>query len=147
MSKFREQAFVDAPVDVVWDLLADVNRHPEWWPKVVTVECEGLEAGCTFREVIQSPLGKEDMLIRVDALDDCQELLIRCVNTGTFVHLLLTEAQEGTFVDARFGMEPDKLQHRVFDFVAGKRYFRSWLNQSLEAMKRVASERTAAGPV
>jgi hypothetical protein len=30
VSEFREQAFIDAPVGVVWDLLADVNRHPEW---------------------------------------------------------------------------------------------------------------------
>jgi len=72
-------------------------------------------------------------------MEDCKELTIRCVNTGTFVHWLLTEAQEGTFVDARFGMEPSKLQYRVFDLVAGKRYFRSWVRQSLEAMQHAAA--------
>ena len=66
------------------------------------------------------------------------------MNTGTYVHWLLTEAQDGTFVDARFGMEPTKLQYRVFDWVAGKRYFRTWLEQSLDAMKRVASTRAGA---
>jgi uncharacterized protein YndB with AHSA1/START domain len=145
MSEARQQAYIDAPVEVVWDLLADVDRHPEWWPRVLEVDCEDFEPGCTYREVVQSPIGKDEMLLRVDALEGCKELLIRCVNTGTFVHWLLTEAQEGTFVDARFGMEPDKLQYRVFDFVAGKRYFRSWLTQSLEAMQRVAGERSAAG--
>ena len=143
MSEARQQAFIDAPIGVVWELLEDVDRHSEWWPRVVEVECEGLETGCTYREVLQGPVGKDEMLLRVDRMEDCEELLIRCVNTGTFVHWTLTEAQEGTFVDARFGMEPAKFQHRVFDLVAGKRYFRSWVRQSLEAMQRVASERAA----
>jgi hypothetical protein len=34
---------------------------------------------------------------------------------------------------------------RIFDVVAGKRYFRRWLEQSLDAMERVARERAAAG--
>jgi uncharacterized protein YndB with AHSA1/START domain len=145
MSEARQQAFIEAPVDVVWELLEDVDRHPEWWPRVLEIECEeDFEPGCTYREVIQGPVGKDDMLIRVDRMEDCKELLIRCVNTGTFVHWLLTEAQEGTFVDARFGMDPSKLQHRVFDWVAGKRYFRSWLLQSLDAMQRVAADRARA---
>ena len=143
MSEARQQAFIDAPIGVVWELLEDVDRHPEWWPRVVEVECEGLEAGCTYRQVMKGPVGEEDMVIHVDRMEDCKDLLIRCVNTGTFVHWTLTEAQEGTFVDARFGMEPAKLQHRVFDLVAGKRYFRSWVRQSLEAMQRVASARAA----
>ena len=141
MSEARQQAFIDAPIGVVWELLENVDRHSEWWPRVVEVECEGLEAGCTYRQVMKGPVGEEDMVIHVDRMEDCKDLLIRCVNTGTFVHWTLTEAQEGTFVDARFGMEPAKLQHRVFDLVAGKRYFRSWVRQSLEAMQRVASER------
>jgi uncharacterized protein YndB with AHSA1/START domain len=143
MSEARQQAYIDAPVGVVWELLEDVDRHPEWWPRVVEVECEGLEAGCTYREVVQGPVGKDEMLLHVDQMEDCKELLIRCVNTGTFVHWLLTEAQEGTFVDARFGMDPGKFQHRIFDLVAGKRYFRSWLLQSLEAMRDAARERAA----
>ncbi len=144
MSEARQQAFIEAPVGVVWELLEDVDRHSEWWPRVLEVKCDDdFEPGCTYREVVQGPVGKDDMLLRVDQMEDCKELLIRCVNTGTFVHLLLTEAQEGTFVDARFGMEPAKLQHRVFDLVAGKRYFRSWLRQSVEAMQRVARERAA----
>ena len=143
MSEARQQAFIEAPVEVVWELLEDVDRHPEWWPRVVEVKCEGLEAGCTYREVVQGPVGKDEMLLHVDQMEDCKELLIRCVNTGTFVHWLLTAAQEGTFVDARFGMDPGKLQYRIFDLVAGKRYFRSWLLQSLEAMREAARERAA----
>jgi hypothetical protein len=141
MSEARQQTFIDAPVGTVWELLEDVDRHTEWWPRVVEVECEGFEQGCVYRQVTKTPFGLDEMKLRVDQLDDCKELLIRCVNTGTFVHFLLTEAQEGTFVDAKFGMEPWKLQYKVFDVVAGKRYFRTWLRQSLEAMQRVAADR------
>jgi uncharacterized protein YndB with AHSA1/START domain len=144
VSEARQQAYIDAPIGVVWELLENVDRHPEWWPRVLEVECdEDFEPGCTYREVLKGPVGEEDMVLRVDRMEDCKELLIRCVNTGTFVHWLLTEARDGTFVDARFGMEPAKLQYRVFDWVAGKRHFRNWLEQSVEAMQRVASERAA----
>jgi hypothetical protein len=147
MSDCRQQTWIEAPVEVVWDLVADVNRHPEWWPRVVEVECEGLEAGCTYREIVRTPFGNDEMEMHVDRLDDCKELMIRCVNTGTFFHLLLTEAQGGTFVDGRFGMDPADLGHRVFDIVAGKRYFRRWLEKSLDAMEDAAAERAAAtGP-
>jgi uncharacterized protein YndB with AHSA1/START domain len=144
VSEARQQAYIDAPIGVVWELLENVDRHPEWWPRVLEVECdEDFEPGCTYREVLKGPVGEEDMVLRVDRMEDCKELLIRCVNTGTFVHWLLTEARDGTFVDARFGMEPAKLQYRVFDWVAGKRHFRNWLEQSVEAMQRVAPERAA----
>ena len=138
------QTHIDAPVQVVWDLIADVERHPQWWPRVIEVECEGLEEGCTYREVVQTPFGKDEMALRIDRLADCRELLIRCVNTGTFVQFLLTDAQGGTFVDGRMGMEPQDLSKRVFDAVAGKRYFRRWLEQSLDAMRDTAKERAAA---
>jgi uncharacterized protein YndB with AHSA1/START domain len=144
MSEARRQAYIDAPVEAVWGLLEDVDRHPQWWPRVVEVECDGLEAGCTYREVVQTPVGKDEMLLRVDRLDDCKELLIRCVNTGTFVHFTLTEAQDGTFVEARFGMEPSRLKYRLIDMTVGKRYFRNWLEQSLDAMERACREQAPA---
>jgi uncharacterized protein YndB with AHSA1/START domain len=145
MSEARQQAYIEAPIGVVWELLEDVDRHPEWWPRVLEIECnDDFEPGCTYRQVVKGPVGEDEMLLRVDRMEDCKELTIRCVNTGTFVHWLLTEAQEGTFVDARFGMEPSKLQYRVFDLVAGTRYFRSWVRQSLEAMQHAAV--TKAGP-
>jgi len=146
MSEARQQAYIEAPIEVVWDLIADAERHPEWWPRVLAVECEGLEPGCTYREVVQMPAGKDDMELRVDSMEDCKDLLIRCINTGTFVHWTLTEAQDGTFVDATFGMEPFKLQYRVFDLAIGRRFFRNWLDESLEAMRRVAPRRAQGDP-
>jgi hypothetical protein len=133
-------------VDVVWALVRDVNRHAEWWPKVVEVHCEGLEEGCTYRQVTESPFGYQELDVVVDRLDELRELRIRCVNTGTYVDLALTPADAGTFIDARFGMDPTNTKMRIFDAVAGKRYFRNWLEQSLEAMKQVACERAGVAP-
>jgi polyketide cyclase/dehydrase/lipid transport protein len=148
VSEARQQTFIDAPVEVVWELLADVSQHARWWPRVVEVHCEGLdeglELGCTYREVVQTPLGKDEMVLEVDRMDDCKDLLIRCVKTGTFLHFLLTEAQDGTFVDAKFGMEPFKLQYKLFDRAIGGRYFRDWLRNSLDAMSDAAHQGAAA---
>ena len=138
MSLTRQQGYIEAPVQAVWDLLADVDRHPEWWPRVVEVECDGLEAGCTYREVVQTPLGKDHMELFVDRLEECRNLSIRCVNTGTFVRMELTEAQNGTFLEAEMGMDPTSLHQRVFDVVAGKRFFRAWLRETVDALGRAA---------
>jgi uncharacterized protein YndB with AHSA1/START domain len=144
VSSARLQAFIQAPVPVVWDLVADVDRHPEWWPRVIAVHCEGLEEGCTYREVVKSPFGsQEDMEMMIDRRAENEELRIRCINTGTYFKLALTEARSGTFVDGEAGMEPATLQTRVFDALAGKRYFSTWMRQTLDALDRVA--RTRAG--
>jgi hypothetical protein len=140
MSESRQQAWVDAPIEVVWGLIRDVERHPEWWPRVIDVECEGLEEGCNYRQLTQTPFGNQELDVVVDRLDELRQMRIRCVNTGTFVDLSLTRARGGTFVDARFGMDPLSVRMRVFDVVAGKRYFRRWLEQSLAAMEHVARE-------
>lgn len=145
MSDCRQQTWIDAPVTIVWGLVHDVDRHPEWWPRVVEVECEGLEEGCTYRQVTETPFGYQNLDVVVDRLDELREMRIRCVNTGTFVDLALTDMRGGTLVDARFGMEPPTAKMKLFDAFAGKRYFRRWLEQSLDAMQRVASERAAIG--
>ena len=145
MSDCRQQAWIDAPIEVVWNLVHDVRRHSEWWPNVVDVECEGLEEGCSYRQVMKTPFGYQDLDVVVDRLDTLREMRIRCVNTGTFVDLALTDMCGGTLVDARFGMEPPTARMMLFDAVAGKRYFRRWLEQSLDAMQRVARDRAAVG--
>lgn len=142
MSDCRQQTWIDAPVGIVWDLVYDVDRHPEWWPKVVEVKCEGLEEGCMYRQVTETPFGYQNLDVVVDRLEPLREIRIRCVNTGTFVDLALTDMRGGTLVDARFGMEPPTARMKIFDAVAGKRYFRRWLEQSLDAMQRVARQRT-----
>jgi hypothetical protein len=146
MSLYRQQALIEAPVTTLWELIGDVNRHPEWWPKVVEIECDDdFGQGCNYRMVTKGPFGTEgDMMVEVERLEGCRELLIRCMNTGTYCKWLLTEAQGGTFIDAEFGMDPRTAGTRVFDAIAGKRYFRRWLQQSLAALEETATRAPSA---
>jgi hypothetical protein len=142
MSEARQQILIEAPVEVVWEAIKDVDHHGDWWPQTVEVECEGLEKGCTYRFVEKMPLGTAERQFMVTELDECQRFRINCMGTGTFVDMTLTGARGETFVDGLAGMEPRKARYRVFDAVAGKRYFTRWLEQSLAALRRVALERT-----
>ena len=142
MSEARQQAFIDAPVETVWKLISDVERHSDWWPDVVEVECDEVAEGCMYREVIKIPLGTGERNFVIEDFDNPERFHIRCVDTGAFVDISLTEARGGCFVDAAAGMDPKSLGFKVFDTLAGKRYWRRWLEQSLDAMGQVAGERT-----
>jgi hypothetical protein len=143
MSAYRQQALIDVPITTVWELVRDVNRHPEWWPRVVEVQCEGIEQGCEYRQVTAALTGKIETDISIERLEDCRELNLRCLDTGTFCRWLLTETHDGTFIDAEFGMDPNGLANRVFDAVAGKRYFRRWLESALDGLRVAAGEERA----
>jgi uncharacterized protein YndB with AHSA1/START domain len=140
MSNCRLQAQVDVPREALWELIANVERHPEWWPRVIDVQCDGLEQGCNYRQVFKSPIGVVETDVSIERLDDCREMTLRCLDTGTYAHWLLTEAQGGTFVDVEFGLDPKSTRTRVFDMVAGKRYFRLWLDESVAALRIAANE-------
>ena len=140
MSSYRQQAHIDVPPQALWELVSNIERHAEWWPRVVEAHCDGLEQGCSYRQVFRSPMGVIETDVSVERLDDCRELLLRCLDTGTYTRWLMTEAQGGTFIDAEFGLDPKTARARVFDVVAGRRYFRQWLEQSLEALRRAAHE-------
>jgi hypothetical protein len=141
VSQVRQQVLIEAPPTVVWALITDVNRHPEWWPDVEEVQCDDFHKGCTYREVIKVPLGTEEREFVVSEADDCQRFRIDCVVSGAFVDLGLTEAQGDTFVDAAAGMNPIGLRYKAFDTIAGASYFRKWLDRSLSAMKEAALSR------
>ena len=139
MSHCRQQVFIEAPREVVWQLIADVEHHPDWWPGVIEVDVDQVAQGCEYKEVIKVPGGTAERQFRIDAFDDPECFDIKCVNTGAFVRLELTSAQDGTFVEAEAGMEPKSVRFRLFDTVMGRRYFTRWLEQSLEGMRRAAT--------
>jgi uncharacterized protein YndB with AHSA1/START domain len=141
VSLCRRQGYIDAPPEIVWDLIADIERHPEWWPRVVEVQCEGLDEGCTYRQLTQTPLGKEEMNLLIEERAEVQRLHIRCLNTGTFVRFELTGARGGTFVDSEMGMEPHGVTARIFDVAAGRRYFNDWITKTLAALDQAAQHR------
>jgi uncharacterized protein YndB with AHSA1/START domain len=139
------QTHIDAPVDSVWTLLGDPNRHPQWWPKMVEVECADLAEGCRYRGVVAGLFGREEeheML--VERLEDCREVSIYCEATGVYTSFQLVDAGGGTFVQGHFGAQPNTLGMRAFTAVAGRRYMRSWLRESLDALKRAAEGAPAA---
>ena len=126
---------VDAPVERVWELIGDVTRHPEWWPRVEDVECDLLDVGCTYRQVTKRPDKTIQTTISIEELDDCQQLQLRCLDTGMYAHFLLTPAQGGTFVDVELGVEEEGLA-RLF----AAAFIRRWVSQSVAGLRRAACE-------
>ncbi|HEY1597832.1 MAG TPA: SRPBCC family protein [Thermoleophilaceae bacterium] len=140
MSEYRRQTLIEAPLERVWELVGNPARHPEWFPRVVEVRGDSFEPGDVFVQVTRQPIGTGTTSLEIDRLEDMRELSFHCQHTGTYTNWLLTPAQENTFVDAQFGMEPEGLVYRMFDATAGRMYFRRWLDQSLDALARTVAE-------
>ena len=131
----------------VWQLVGDPRRHPEWFPRVVEVNGERFEEGEEYAQVTREPNGKLDKTdFMIERLDNLREIRFACQKTGMYAHWMLTDAQGDTFVDVEMGMQPKKVGYRVFDAVAGRRYFTRWLDQSLDALRRVTGKPTPAPP-
>ena len=121
-----QQAFIEAPVERVWQLVGDPNRHPDWWPEMVEVECADLEEGCRYRGVVRGPFGTAPHDLVVDRFEDCREVSIYCDGTGVTTRFVLAEAQGGTFVEGSFtielladGFHDELLQVSVHALMAG----------------------------
>jgi hypothetical protein len=71
--------------------------------------------------------------------------MLPCLDTGTYMCWQLMGAREGTFVDVESGMEPARLPHKVFDMLAGKRFYRSWLEQSIAGLRGAAETAKVPG--
>jgi uncharacterized protein YndB with AHSA1/START domain len=147
MSAVREQMLVEAPVAVVWDLVGDPRRYPEWFPRVFEVEGKRFDQGDEFVQVSRHPvIGRDEAHFLIDDMDELRELRMHCTISGMLVHWKLTDAQGGTFLDAEFGMDPLRRRDRVIDAVAGRRFFRRWLFEALDGLKRVAGQGPAQPP-
>src|SRR5205823_12365748 len=85
MSNYRQQAQLDVSIEEVWRLVGDIREHPRWWPRVLDVQCEGIEQGCRYRQVTKEPLGgKRETTMLVERLDRCRQSLVRCLDVGTY---------------------------------------------------------------
>jgi Polyketide cyclase / dehydrase and lipid transport len=139
------QRHIDAPVDVVWELLGDPNRHPEWWPRMEETQCADLEQGCRYRGVIKGLFGAQEHELLLERLDEFREVSIYCEGTGVYTRFVLTEARGGTFVEGCFGAQPQSIGMKVFTATNGKRYLQRWLAESLGALS-TAAESAAQAP-
>jgi uncharacterized protein YndB with AHSA1/START domain len=143
----RQQAFIDAPLEVVWRLASDPDRQTDWWPDTITFECvDGdFEQGCRVRNVQKRPWPMSDLetTLEVEEMTEGKELLIRCMDTGTYTRSVLTEGQGGTFVEMEAGSDPKNLSVRVQVAMAGERMFRRWVEHALEGLKGAAETERA----
>ncbi len=145
MSEVHEQALLDAPVPEVWALVGDPSRYAEWLPRAMEIDGEEFEQGSEFVQVTHQPwIGREEVNFLIDHKDDLREIRMHCTISGMFVHWQLTDAQGGTFVDARFGMEPIRTRDRLIDRAVGRRFFRRWLSEAVESLRQAARRRAAA---
>ncbi len=133
----REQAHLDAPVDVVWSFVGAPSRYPRWWPRVIEVQGQRFEEGDEYVQVTRDPTGSVRSSFLIERARDLREIRMSCQLTGAYAHWSLTPAQGGTFVELEMGMEPRRTSDRLFARTLGRRYFRSWSRQSLEALRAV----------
>ncbi len=134
MSEYHEQALIEAPVPAVWNLVGNPDRYPEWWPRVLEVNGERYEEGEEYVQVTDSG-GEIETTFQIDRMEDLREIRMHCTLTGTYAHWRLTDARGETFVDLALGMEPIRVRDRVFNVMSGKRFFRKWASESLQALK------------
>jgi uncharacterized protein YndB with AHSA1/START domain len=139
MSSWRQQALIEAPVETVWELVGDPNRHPEWWPDVLEVKgVPKITQDATYRQVTRTRGGSIETTFSVEEVDELRTIKLRCTDTGTYAHWLLTEARDSTFADLELGIEPTSLRYRVFDGMLGKRYFRDWAQRAVDGLRDAA---------
>jgi hypothetical protein len=139
----RHQAFVAAPARSVWELVGRPGRHPDWWPELVELQGRQFGHGCSYCEVSQTESGKPGTTFVVDRMEELKEITVRCAETGLYMRWLLTEAQDGTFVDAEFGVDPERALEPDLDFHASKEELRRWLHTSLDGLSDAALTATS----
>jgi hypothetical protein len=141
----RQQTHIEATPEAIWELVGDPNRHPDWWPEMIEIECADIREGCRYRGVVKGFMRADEHELLIERLEGCREVSIFCDGTGVTTRFLLTEAQGGTFVEGYFSIEPNSVGSTVIAAVSGRRIMRSWLEQSLENLKLAAERAPAAG--
>jgi uncharacterized protein YndB with AHSA1/START domain len=138
MSAHKHRAHIDAPIEVVWDLVGNPPRYPEWWPRVIEVKGERFEEGDEYAQVTKAPFGTGETNFLLTRRDELRALRMTCMKTGAFADWSLTEALGGTFVELEMGIEAKHISEKIFDALTRGIYFRRWGEQSLDALDRVA---------
>jgi len=145
----RQQEFINAPLETVWELAADPDRQIEWWPNTLVFECiDGdFEQGCRVRNVQERPwpMSNLETTLELETLNPGRELTLRCMDTGTYTRAVLTEGQGGTFVEMEAGNDPASLGNRLLMAAAGRRLFRRWVEHALEKLRRAAEADAGEG--
>lgn len=139
MASWKQQALIEAPVEVVWSVLCDPSRFPDWNPD--TIEVTGpptrIEKGATFEQTSSTPLGmKTTTTYAVTELDELREVKLQCQVSGYYSHWWLTEARGSTFAEVEMGVEPPRLLAQAFKLPYNKRFLRRITDQALDNLRR-----------
>jgi Polyketide cyclase / dehydrase and lipid transport len=146
MSAHRQHAHLDAPLDVVWELVGTPSSYPEWWPRVIEVRGERFEEGDEYAQVTKNPVGRTEASFLLERREDLRAIRMSCQLTGMYAEWLLMPAQGGTFVEVEMGMEARRLGDRIFDRALGQSYFRRWSSGSLDGLREAALRRRQGAP-
>ena len=136
----RQQALLEAPIEDVWELIADPSRFPDWSDAVeVTGVPTRIEKGSTFRRTAPTRLGPAaTTTFEVEELDErLREIRLRCQTSGFYSHWLLTEARGDTFAEVEMGVEPHGLRGWVLALPLTKAHLRRMADDSVDGLRRV----------
>jgi uncharacterized protein YndB with AHSA1/START domain len=148
MSSWHQQALIEAPVEEVWNAVADPQAYAKWAADVIEVTgVAELEQNARFQQVTRTPLfPPEETTFRVEALEEMREVKLRCEKSGYYSRWVLTPAQDSTFMDVEIGIDPKAIQYRLYFGVLGKRYFRRLTEQSLDGLRRMLGAAAPRAP-
>jgi hypothetical protein len=121
-------------------LVGQPSRHSEWWPEIVDVRGTRFGRGCSYCQASRSEDGVTETTFLIERVEKFRELLVRCSETGLYMRWLLTEAGDGTFVDAEFGIDPERAVRNdpEFDYSTYKNELRRSLQSSLDGLADTA---------
>jgi hypothetical protein len=146
MAESTARVFIDAPLDIVWRLASDPDRQTEWWPDTIVFDCGGqqFEQGCKVRNIdrLPWPLPTVETTLEVEEFQPGHEIFVRCLDTGTYASIVLTKAQDGTYIECVAGIDPENLKYRIFDVTVGQRIFRRWVEHATDKLREAAQGAT-----
>lgn len=141
MSSWRQQALIQAPPQIVWALVGDPNRYPEWASDIVEVTgLPRVAREATFRQVTTTRGGTRALTFAIDELEDLRSIKLRCLDTNTYTRFSITDARGGTFVDVETGTDSPKLRDRALDATRRKFFFRRLVTRMLDGLREAVSE-------
>jgi hypothetical protein len=114
---------------------------------VIEVNGQRFDEGERYAQVTRSRGNDVRSEFVIERLDDLHEIRFACQLSGMYADWRLTDAQGATFVDVEMGMQPKGAGNKMFDVVLGRPYFRRWLDQSIDALRRKLASRDDAGDV
>jgi uncharacterized protein YndB with AHSA1/START domain len=140
VATWKQQALIEAPVEMIWSLLGNPERYAEWAADSVAVTGvpTEIQRGSTFQNTSPGLIRGSTTTFKVEELEDLREIKLRCQMSGYYSHWRLTEARGETFTDVEFGVEPIGLQGRLAQVAMTKHHLRQVADESLDGLRRAA---------